>query len=191
MNDRSLRIMFLTHYFPPEIGAAQARMFELAKHLNELGDYVTVVTAFPNYPTGVVHEGYRGRFAMEELIDGVRVLRRWVFATPNSGFFRRLVNWSTFVLTSLTATREVGPVDAIFVQSPPLPIGMATLVFRRLKRAPFVFNVSDIWPQSAIELGVLHNTLAIRLAEALEMHLYRRAAYVTVPTAGMVERLAA
>src|SRR5215472_17983870 len=129
MTDRGLRIMFLTHYFPPEIGAPQARMFELAKRLNELGDEVTVVTAFPNYPTGIVQEGYGGRFAMEERMDGVRVLRRWVFATPNSGFFKRFVNWLSFVVTSLTAARKVGPVDVIFVQSPPLPIGLATLAY--------------------------------------------------------------
>jgi glycosyltransferase involved in cell wall biosynthesis len=165
-------------------------MFELAKRLNELGDSVTVVTAFPNYPTGVIQEGYRGRFAMEERMDGVRVLRRWVFATPNSGVFKRIFNWLSFVVTSLTAVRKVGPVDVIFVQSPPLPIGMATLAFARLKRAPFVFNVSDIWPQSAVELGMLHNRFLIRLAEALEMHIYRRASRVTVPTPGMLERLA-
>ncbi|HKW58990.1 MAG TPA: glycosyltransferase family 4 protein [Candidatus Dormibacteraeota bacterium] len=190
MADRGLGIMFLTHYFPPEIGAPQARMFELARRLDELGDHVTVVTAFPNYPTGVIHTGYEGRFAMEEDMDGVRVLRRWVFATPNSGFFRRILNWMSFVVTSLTAARKVGPVDVIFVQSPPLSIGIATLAFARLKRAPFVFNVSDIWPQSAVELGMLRNRLAIRLAEALEMHIYRRAARVTVPTPGMLERLA-
>ena len=191
MTDRGLRIMFLTHYFPPEIGAPQARMFELAKRLNELGDTVTVVTAFPNYPTGIVHEGYGGRFAMEERMDGVRVLRRWVFATPNSGLFRRVVNWLSFVVSSLTAARQVGKVDVMFVQSPPLPIGLATLAYARIKRAPFVFNVSDIWPQSAVELGVVRNRVAIRLAEMLEMHIYRRAARVTVPTPGMLERLAA
>jgi glycosyltransferase involved in cell wall biosynthesis len=191
MADRGLRIMFLTHYFPPEIGAPQARMFELAKRLDELGDDVTVVTAFPNYPTGVLHEGYRHRFAMEERMDGVRVLRRWVFATPNSGVFKRIANWLSFVVSSLTATRKVGDVDVIFVQSPPLPIGIATLAYARLKRAPFVFNVSDIWPQSAVELGMLRNRALIRLAEALEMHLYRRASRVTVPTPGMLERLAA
>src|SRR5213594_2424204 len=87
-------------------------------------------------------------------------------------------------------TRKVGPVDVIFVQSPPLTIGLSALAYARLKRAPFVFNVSDIWPQSAVELGVLRNRLAIRLAEMLEMHLYRRAARVTVPTSGMLERLA-
>ena len=106
MMDRGMRIMFLTHYFPPEIGAPQARMFELAKRLDEIGDEVTVVTAFPNYPTGVIHEGYRDRFAMEERMDGVRVVRRWVFATPNSGFFKRILNWLSFVVTSLTTLRS-------------------------------------------------------------------------------------
>jgi len=191
MTDRAMRIMFLTHYFPPEIGAPQARMHELAKRLNDLGDTVTILTAFPNYPTGVIQEGYGGRFAMEERMDGVRVLRRWVFATPNAGFFRRIGNWLSFAVTSLTATRQVGPVDVIFVQSPPLTIGLSTLAYARLKRSPFVFNVSDIWPQSAVELGVLRNRFAIRLAEMLEMHVYRRAARVTVPTPGMLERLAA
>ncbi len=190
-NSAGLRIMFLTHYFPPEVGAPQARMYELAKRLNDAGDTVTVVTAFPNYPTGVIEPGYRGRFSMEERMDGVRVLRRWVFATPNSGFFRRIVNHFSFVLSSLTAMRKVGKVDVIFVQSPPLPIGIATLAFSRLKRAPFVFNVSDIWPQSAIELGMLRNPVAIRLAEMLEEHIYRRASRVTVPTPGILEKLAA
>jgi glycosyltransferase involved in cell wall biosynthesis len=186
---RSLRITFLSHYFPPEVGAPQTRMFELARQLVAAGDAVTVVTAFPNYPTGVVHEGYRGRFAMEEDMDGVRVLRRWVFATPNAGFFKRLINHLSFVVTSLAALRALGPTDVIFVQSPPLFIGLAALAFSRLKRAPFVFNVSDIWPQSAIELGMLHNRLAIWMAEKLEWHLYRRACRVTVPTPGMRERL--
>jgi glycosyltransferase involved in cell wall biosynthesis len=184
-----LRITFLTHYFPPEVGAPQIRMFELARHLVAAGESVTVVTAFPNYPTGVVHDGYRGRFAMEEEMDGVRVLRRWVFATPNTGFFKRLLNHLSFVVTSLTALRAIGPTDVIYVQSPPLFIGLAALAFSRLKRAPFVFNVSDIWPQSAIELGMLHNRAAIWLAEKLEWHLYRRACRVTVPTPGMRARL--
>lgn len=183
--------MFLTQYFPPEIGAPQIRMFELAQRLTAAGDAVTVVTGFPNYPTGIVQEGYRGKRFMEERMDGVRVLRRWLFATPNAGFFKRLINQFSFPLSSLLAMRKVGPVDVIFVQSPPLPIGIATLTYSRLKRAPFVFNVSDVWPQSAVELGMLRNKLAIRLAEMLEKHLYRRAARVTVPTRGIFESLAA
>lgn len=189
--ERRLRILFLSQYFPPEIGAPQIRMFELAKRLHDAGDQVTVVTAFPNYPTGVFQDGYRKGFAMEEDMDGVRVLRRRHYATPNSGFFRRIVNWLSFVATSLTAVRKVGPVDVIFVQSPPLTLGLAVLAFSRLKRAPFVFNVSDVWPESAVQLGILRNRSAIWLAERLERHLYKRAARVTVPTPGILERLVA
>jgi glycosyltransferase involved in cell wall biosynthesis len=191
VSDRPLRIAFLTQYFPPEVGAQQARMYELAKRLHDGGDVVTVLTAFPNYPTGVIPEGYRGRFAMEEGLGGVRVLRRWVFATPNAGFFRRIVNQLSFALSCLTAARKLGPVEVIFVQSPPLPIAIAALTLSRLKRAPFVFNVSDVWPQSAIELGMLRNPLAIWLAKRMESLIYRCACRITVPTPGMVERLVA
>jgi glycosyltransferase involved in cell wall biosynthesis len=114
-----------------------------------------------------------------------------VYATPNRGFVRRILNHLSFALSSLTAIRKVGPTDVIFVESPPLLIGLAVLVYRRFKRAPFIFNVSDIWPQSAVELGALRNPLAIRLAEMLELYLYGQAARVSVVTPGMIERLAA
>src|SRR2546423_1173380 len=132
-----LRITFLTHYFPPEVGAPQTRMYELARNLRRGGDDVAVVTAFPNYPTGIVHDGYRGRFAMEETMDGVRVIRRWVFATPNAGFFKRIVNHFSFVLSSLTALRSVGRPDVIFSQSPPRAMGVAAVRVPVFSPAPF------------------------------------------------------
>jgi glycosyltransferase involved in cell wall biosynthesis len=181
----------LTHYFPPEVGAPQSRLFELASRLVAAGHGVTVVTGFPNYPTGVVPDGYRGRRSMEERIDAVRILRTPVYATPNKGFVRRILNHLSFAASSLLATRRAGRADVIFVESPPLFIGLAALAYTRLKRAPFIFNVSDIWPQSAVELGALRSGVAIRLAEMLELHLYRRAARVSVVTPGMVERLVA
>jgi len=180
----------LTHYFPPEVGAPQARLYELALRAVRAGQTVTVVTGFPNYPTGVIPESYRGRFRMEEDLDGIRVIRTWVYATPNRGFLRRILNHLSFAVSSLGATRRLGRVDVFFVESPPLLIGLAALVLRRLKRAPYIFNVSDIWPQSAVELGALRNRFAIGLAEMLEMHLYRKAARVSVVTPGMVDRLA-
>jgi glycosyltransferase involved in cell wall biosynthesis len=184
-------VIFLTHYFAPEVGAPQSRLLELASRLVAGGHLVTVVTGFPNYPTGVIPSDYRGRRSMEEHIDGVRVLRTAVYATPNKGFVRRLLNHLSFAISSITAVRRTGPADVIFVESPPLFIGFAALAYTRLKRAPFIFNVSDIWPQSAVELGAVRNRLAIRLAEMFELHLYRRAARVSVVTPGMVERLAA
>ncbi len=186
----TLEVMLLTHYFPPEVGAPQARLFELATRAASSGVEITVVTGFPNYPTGAIPEQYRGRFRSEERLDGLRVIRTWVYATPNRGFVRRLLNHLSFAASSLLALRKVGRVDVIFVESPPLFIGFAALVYRWLKRAPYVLNISDIWPQSAVELGALRNRFAIRVAEMFEMHLYRKAAFVSVVTPGMVERLA-
>ena len=188
--DRKLRVTFLTHYFPPEVGPAQTRLHELAKRLIAAGETVTVVTGFPNYPAGEIFPGYRGKRFMEDTFDGIRVLRTWVFATRSRGFIGRLLNYYSFPMFSLLAVRKLGPTDIIYVQSPPLFTGLAALWFSRLKRAPYIFNVSDIWPQSAVELGMLRNRFAIRLAEMLERHIYRRATRITVATPGILERLA-
>jgi glycosyltransferase involved in cell wall biosynthesis len=186
-----LRVVFLTHYFPPEIGAAPARLFELAKRIADGGDSVTVVTGFPNYPSGVIAPGYRGRRFMDEQMESVRVLRTWVFATPARGFLKRIVNQLSFAMSSLLAIRKVGTTEVIFVQSPPVPTGLGALFYARIKHAPFVLNISDLYPQSAIELGVLRNRVAIRLSEMFVRHLYRRASRIAVPTPGMLERLVA
>jgi glycosyltransferase involved in cell wall biosynthesis len=186
-----MRIAFLTHYFPPEIGAAQTRLHELAMRLAKSGEEVTVVTGFPNYPTGRIYPGYEGRRFLEEEMDGFRVLRTWVYAARNAGFVRRILNHLSYAFSSLTAARRLGPVDVLYVQSPPLFVGLAALMYRTLKRAPFVFNVSDIWPQSAIELGALRNPVAIRLAQMLERRIYKKAARITVPTTGIYSQLSA
>lgn len=191
MQRHGLRAILLTHYFPPEVGAPQARLFELATRAAAAGVGVTVVTGFPNYPTGVVPPEYRGRFRMEETMSGVRVIRTSVYATPNRGFLRRILNHLSFAASSLGALGPSGRADVLFVESPPLFTGLAVLAYRWLKGAPYIFNVSDIWPESAVQLGALRNPTAIRLAEALESLLYRGAARVSVVTPGMVERLAA
>src|SRR5438309_745333 len=103
-----LRIVMLTHYFPPEVGAPQARLFELASRAARAGHTVTVVTGFPNYPTGIVPPSYRGRFRMVEEMDGIRVIRTWVYATPNRGAVRRILNHLSFAFSSLAATRLRG-----------------------------------------------------------------------------------
>src|SRR5260370_38345787 len=119
--------MFLTHYFPPEVGAPQTRLFELAQRCAAAGLDVTVVTGFPNYPTGVIPVDYRGKRSMDEMLDGVRVLRTSVYATPNRGFARRILNHLSFALSSLTASPTAFPTDANYGESLPYLYGRAVL----------------------------------------------------------------
>lgn len=174
-----MRITFLCQYFPPEMGAPSARTFEHARHWVALDHQVTVITGFPNHPTGVIRPGYRGQFVKRENVEGIDLLRTWVYCAANKGFFRRVLNFLSFFCSSLIMgallTRRP---DVVIGTSPQFFCAVAGYLLSRLKRVPFVFEVRDIWPQSAIELGALKNRWLIRLLEAIEMHLYSRAALI-------------
>lgn len=178
-----MRITFLCQYFPPEMGAPSARTFEHARHWASLGHDVTVITGFPNHPTGVIRPGYRGLFVKREKAEGIDLLRTWVYCAANKGFFRRVLNFLSFFFSSLILgsllTRRP---DVVVGTSPQFFCAVAAYLLSRVKRVPFVFEVRDIWPQSAIELGVLKDRRLIRLLEAIEMHLYKHAALI-VPVA--------
>jgi putative colanic acid biosynthesis glycosyltransferase WcaI len=180
-----MRVLFLTHYFHPEVGASQTRILESARVLHARGHQVTVLTGFPNYPDGVIPEPYRGRWRQTEWLDGIKVIRRAVYPAPNRGFWRRLINHGSFALSSMVGSREVGEVDVVVAETPPLPAAVAAVVVARRRRARLLLNVADLWPESAIQLGALKNPVAIRAAEAMEHFAYRHADTITVPTPGM------
>lgn len=178
-----MRITFLCQYFPPEMGAPAARTFEHARHWASLGHDVTVITGFPNHPTGVIHPDYRGYLIKAEEIEGIQLLRTWIYVAANKGFTKRILNFlsfffSSFLLGALLTRRP----DVVVGTSPQFFCAVAAYLLSRLKRVPFVFEVRDIWPQSPIELGVLRNPWLIRALEAIELHLYRKAALI-VPVA--------
>ena len=173
------RILLLTQYFPPEIGAAQTRLFELGQELSGLGWDVEVLTALPNYPTGRVFEGYNVRKPVREALGRLSVVR--VPLRPaQSGFVNRLICYYSFVWSVIRwGTRLCNKPDVLFVESPPLFIGQAAVSMSKHWDAPIVFNVSDLWPESAKSMGIVKNRLLLALAEALELSYYRRAALVT------------
>jgi len=178
-----MRITFLCQYFPPEMGAPSARTFEHARHWASLGHDITVITGFPNHPTGVIRPEYRGYFVKRERVEGIDLLRAWVYVAANKGFTKRILNYLSFFFSSLTLggllTRRP---DVIVGTSPQFFCAVAAYCLSVIKRAPFVFEVRDIWPQSAVELGALKNRLLIRLLEAIEWRLYQRAAMI-IPVA--------
>jgi len=185
-----VRALFLTHYFPPEVGAPQTRIAALARGLRARGDEVTVHTGFPNYPDGRIQPPYRNRpLLRERTAEGTRIVRSAVFATPNAGFARRLANHASFAASALATAPASGPADVVVVESPPLFAAGAAVAYARLKRAPLVLNAADLWPDSAVAIGVLPEGRAVAAARALEEWAYRHSAAITVPTEGMVRLL--
>jgi glycosyltransferase involved in cell wall biosynthesis len=187
---RAVRVILLTQYFPPEVGAPQARLAALAKGLAASGVETTVHTCFPHYPDGRIKPPYRNRPLSSERRGQVRVLRSAVYPAANKGFTRRLAGHLSFASSALATGRRAGPADVVVVETPPLFLAGAAIAYARGKRAALVVNVADLWPDSAIELGALSSPAAIGGARALEHAVYRAATAITCPTEGIVAALA-
>jgi glycosyltransferase involved in cell wall biosynthesis len=180
-----MRIMIVTHYFPPEIGAPQVRLSALAAAWAADGDEVTVVTGIPNYPTGVVPPEYRGVIRRCERRDGYRIVRTWLYATPNEGVVRKTISHISFMITSvLLGWRASGPTEVVVVSSPTFFSIGAGWLLARLKRARLVVEVRDLWPALFTELGVLTSRPLIRMLERLELAAYAAADTVIVVSDG-------
>ena len=184
-----MRVTILTHYYPPEVGAPQARLSALAARLSGRGAEVTVHTGFPHYPDGVIAAPYRNRRRLEEWEGPVRIVRTLVYPAANRGFARRLADHLSFAASAIAGARGSGPADVVLVETPPLFTAGAGVLHARRLRAPLVLHVSDRWPASAVELGALSNRRAIAMAEALERWCYRHAAAIVVPTDGLASDL--
>ncbi|MFQ6616374.1 MAG: glycosyltransferase family 4 protein [Fidelibacterota bacterium] len=180
----SLRILILSHFYPPEIGGAAARLHGLARWLIAYGHQVSVITGFPNYPTGLVPEHYRGKVHMREVRDRVEVIRTWVYASSHRTSFGRLANYFSFVISSVIAVfRLRGEFDVLVASSPPLVIGVPARIVSRRYRIPLVFDVRDIWPDVAVDAGAFKpNNPMIRLGRKLARYLYAISDHITPVT---------
>lgn len=182
-----MNFLFVTQYFPPETGAPQNRLFQLAKRLQSLGVTVTVLTAMPNYPKMRIFDGYKGKFYCREIIDGIPVHRCWIYAGTSKAIIPRLINYFSFVFTSLIiGFDKLGRQDFVMCESPPLFLGISAWFLTRTKGAELIFNVSDLWPESAEKLGLITSKSLLNLATKLEEFLYRNAILVTGQTQGIV-----
>jgi glycosyltransferase involved in cell wall biosynthesis len=185
-----MKIAIVCQYYPPEVCAPALRMSSLAEFLAEKGHQVSVLTGFPNHPTGVLPPRYRGRALETEELRGVRVVRNWVYATPNRGFFKRVLNHISFMVSALLlGSWRLGPTDAVVATSPPFFAAPTAWALSVIARAPFIFEVRDLWPAILSELGILRNRFLLGLLERMEMFLYRRSAAVVVVTDSFKEIL--
>jgi glycosyltransferase involved in cell wall biosynthesis len=186
-----MRILYLSQYFPPEAGATQTRAYEMARNWVRLGHQVTMVTEFPNHPSGIIPHKYHGKFYERSLLEGIEVIRLWVKASPVKNFRNRMLFYITYMFNAIIAGLFLvrGKYHLIYATSPPLFVGGSALVLSLFKRTPLVFEVRDLWPESAVALGELTNQRAIKIATRLEEICYRKAILLVVVTHGIYNRL--
>ncbi len=185
-----MKMLILTQYYPPETGAPQNRLHELALRLKAKGMEVEVLTAMPNYPVMEIFEAYRGKRFVQESIDGISVYRSRIFVRKSGSIFLRLLNYFSFVWTSFwIGWRKLPDYDFIMVESPPLFLGISAFLLAKLKGAKMIFNVSDLWPESAEKLGLVTNRFFLGAATFLEEFLYRKASLITGQTMGIVKNI--
>jgi colanic acid biosynthesis glycosyl transferase WcaI len=188
-----VKILYISQYFPPEMGAPAARAVELSRHWAAAGHEVTVLTGFPNHPTGVVPPEYRDKFrrlVAREQTDGINVVRTWLLPFPNRKVYERMLNYSSFCASAATTGLFLSRPDVVIATSPQLLVGLSGWWLAHWKRVPFVFEVRDLWPESLAAVGMgdanslLHRTLA-----KIAGFLYRRSDLVAVVTSAFEDYL--
>ncbi|MFQ5606794.1 MAG: glycosyltransferase, partial [Candidatus Zixiibacteriota bacterium] len=153
-----LHILYLTHYFPPEVNAPALRVSEFAREWRRLGHRVTVQTGFPNHPSGIVPESYRGKVFQRDTVYGAQVYRSYIYAAPNKGFFKRALNYLSFMVSTVFfSSWRSGPADVVIGTSPQFFVAIAAWITSLIKRAPFVFEVRDLWPEEIVAVGAIRS----------------------------------
>jgi glycosyltransferase involved in cell wall biosynthesis len=170
-----MHIVFLSHYFPPEVNAPATRTYEHCKEWIRNGHQVTVVTCVPNHPRGKIYPGYKNRLYQVEEKDGIKVVRLWTYVTANEGFLKRTLNYISYKISAILATPFIGKADVVVSTSPQFFNGLAGYVVSRLKGAPWILEIRDLWPESILTVGAINNKHVIRFLEWLEMFAYRKA----------------
>jgi colanic acid biosynthesis glycosyl transferase WcaI len=188
-----VKILYVSQYFPPEIGAPSARVSELAHYWVRSGHDVQVLTGFPNHPTGVVPREYKGklkRLIMHEDFEGVHVLRTWLWPLPNRKPWERMANYASFAKSASIAGTFLSRPDVVIGTSPQLLVGLAAWWISRVKRVPFVFEVRDLWPESLDAVGVGgEQTKLYRILKRVSSFMYKHSDHIVVVTPAFKEEI--
>jgi len=177
-----MKILFLTHYFPPEVNAPATRTYEHCKQWVKNGHAVTVVTCAPNHPKGQVYPGYKNRFFHKESIDGITVIRLWTFVTANEGFIKRTLNYISYMVSVVFAIPFLPKSDVVVSTSPQFFCGLAGYFVKLFKRIPWILEIRDLWPESIIAVGAVTNKRIVSILEYIEKKAYQKSNRIVVVT---------
>ena len=177
-----MKILFLTHNFPPETNALASRTYEHAKLWVKMGHQVEVVTCAPNHPKGRLYPGYRNALFQREQIDGICVVRVWTFLAANEGIVLRSLNYLSFLLSGALQSIRLQRPDVVVSSSPQMFSGLVGYPVSRFKRAPWILEIRDLWPESIVAVGAVERGRFIRALEAVERFAYRKADHIVSVT---------
>jgi len=175
-----MRVLLISHYYKP-VKSPVKRMGRIAEYLSRKNE-VTVLTSLPSYPTGILPPEYRGKLWSAEQNGEIRIVRVWDFPTPNKGFLRRTVNHLMFFISASVALTFLKTFDLVIVSSPSFLSGLAGIYAATIGKGDFIFDVRDLWPDSAFELGYHVNPMIKRLLETLEKFFYKKAKKIFTAT---------
>jgi glycosyltransferase involved in cell wall biosynthesis len=170
------KIKIITSFFPPEKGAASHRILTTAKELSSYGFDVSVISSLANYPTGKLFNGYKKMLYKKEKIEGIDCIRCWVFPSNSNNPIIRILSMLSYCFSLVFTIPSLffNKPDILFVQTPPLLPGITGVLIAKLLRIKVVLNVSDIWPLTAVELGVMrHKSFSFKLFSGIENIMYR------------------
>jgi colanic acid biosynthesis glycosyl transferase WcaI len=198
-----VKILYISQYFPPEMGAPAARASELAQHWAQSGHEVSVLTGFPNHPTGVVPPEWRGRLlrlfyrerifpsgALQKNAGRIDVFRTWLWPLPNRKSHERMRNYASFCFSAALRGTFLPHPDVIIASSPQLLVGLSGWWIAFTRQVPFVFEVRDLWPESLVAVGAgKENSLLHHALGAIAKFLYIRSDRIVVVTPAFKDHL--
>jgi len=188
-----MRILLIHQYFLEKGDGGGSRFNEMTQVWENQGHEITVLAGMVHYATGKKADRYKSKYTYkdEQFYNKVDVVRCHVSESYNVNFIGRLWAYFSFVFSSIYAGlfKTKGKYDVILVTSPPLFVGITAYVLSRLKRVPFVFEIRDLWPESAIDTGVLKNGMIIKFAYWFEKFIYKKATLINVLTPAFRDKL--
>ena len=186
-----MRLLIITQYFPPEMGAPQARLYELARRLQNMGHKITVLTALPNYPTGRIFKEYRHRLRVTEAMDGIKVVRTCLYPSKSGKTLPRLLSYLSFgIMSVLLGIWGLGKQDIVLIESPPLFLAPFALLISKITQGKAVMMVSDIWPDIIIRMGhASESSLSVKAMLWLEKYAYNHSYAVALTNPGACSQI--
>lgn len=168
-----MNILFLSHYFYPEGNAPATRVYNFCREWVKEGHKVTVITCAPNVPNGKVYSGYKNKLYQIENMEGIKVIRVWTYIAPNSGTSKRIINYLSYMISSIVAGIFIRKIDLVISTSPQFFCGWAGLILSKLKFKRNILEIRDIWPDSIIAVGAMKKSPLIHMIKWLEMKMYK------------------